>query len=596
MNTARPTSRNANPGGPMGTAPRRKVASMAQMDISSMASFQGPAKPVSYSGGSSTVSSSGRPIVMASNNSGNGSSSYSSNVSNSSGSQGGGAYPNVAYMTSSNAMGHNVTSSSSSNSTAAPPRLSSVNRGRSSNSVATNASYRSTTSNGNGTITGVSGARVAATASAMATGGSVTSDDGTISEDSDRAGDEMQLLSGGNSSNAPFGSLGRHASAGSMYSPSGSKQQMRTRTSSSTVGLSNGNSNNNSGSTTPTHIKPMRIAAGASIKVDSAPSTGNGFASISANTGSSSLLSVRQTGNGGGDDGGSTVSGISGVSGISSSQQQQQQQQPQPTVRSVKTVGSTLSNASAAAAATKLAEENRRAEEAARTRRKIADLEISNASLLSINSSLEATIRKQASEMQELKIRMQASHYGDLGVTAADLALAQNVEAIELTEAEKQDELTFKRLCLTIEQMVFDAKQALDQSLKPAGVKVLTLYDMYEKEALEEAAAAAEAQGEAGAEDGDFEEVDESGQGAAESSISRVHLEDVDHDERGTSGDLNDEDHDKSDSVVSTDEDSPKNSNSSADSLATPPTSTRTIMSTSFSPPPPPTSLAAVAT
>lgn len=73
---------------------------------------------------------------------------------------------------------------------------------------------------------------------------------------------------------------------------------------------------------------------------------------------------------------------------------------------------------------------------------------------------------------------MNRSHYGELGVTAADLALAQNVEAIELTEAEKQDELTFKRLCLTIEQMVFDAKQALDQSLKPAGVKVLTLYDM----------------------------------------------------------------------------------------------------------------------
>jgi len=73
---------------------------------------------------------------------------------------------------------------------------------------------------------------------------------------------------------------------------------------------------------------------------------------------------------------------------------------------------------------------------------------------------------------------MNRSHYGEMGVTAADLALAQNVEAIELTESEKQDELTFKRLCLTIEQMVSDAKQALDQSLKPAGVKVLTLYDM----------------------------------------------------------------------------------------------------------------------
>jgi len=91
--------------------------------------------------------------------------------------------------------------------------------------------------------------------------------------------------------------------------------------------------------------------------------------------------------------------------------------------------------------------------------------------------------------------------------------------------------------------------------------------------------------------------MDESGQGAEETSISRVHLEEVEYDnEQGTPGDLNEEDHDKSDSVLSTDEDCPKNSNSSADSLATPPSSTRTIMSTSFSPPPPSTSLTAVAT
>jgi hypothetical protein len=65
-----------------------------------------------------------------------------------------------------------------------------------------------------------------------------------------------------------------------------------------------------------------------------------------------------------------------------------------------------------------------------------------------------------------------------LGYTAADLALAQSVEAIELTEAEKQDDLTFKRLCMSIEQMIFDAKSALDQCSKPAGVKVLSLHDM----------------------------------------------------------------------------------------------------------------------
>jgi hypothetical protein len=93
----------------------------------------------------------------------------------------------------------------------------------------------------------------------------------------------------------------------------------------------------------------------------------------------------------------------SGMS-ISSSQPLQQtgHQQQTSTIRAVKSASATTS------ATVKQAEENRRIEEAARTRRKIADLEISNASLLSINQSLEATIRKQASEVQELKIRMQS--------------------------------------------------------------------------------------------------------------------------------------------------------------------------------------------
>ena len=58
------------------------------------------------------------------------------------------------------------------------------------------------------------------------------------------------------------------------------------------------------------------------------------------------------------------------------------------------------------------------------------------------------------------------------------MALAQSVEAIELTETERQDDLMFKRMCLTIEQMIYEAKHALDQSTKPTGVKVLSLYDM----------------------------------------------------------------------------------------------------------------------
>lgn len=71
-----------------------------------------------------------------------------------------------------------------------------------------------------------------------------------------------------------------------------------------------------------------------------------------------------------------------------------------------------------------------------------------------------------------------SAHYGDLGYSTADFALVQSVEAIELTEDEKQDDLTFKRLCMSIEQMIFEAKSALDQCSKPAGVKVLSLHDM----------------------------------------------------------------------------------------------------------------------
>lgn len=48
----------------------------------------------------------------------------------------------------------------------------------------------------------------------------------------------------------------------------------------------------------------------------------------------------------------------------------------------------------------------------------------------------------------------------------------------ELTESERQADMTFKRLCLTIDQMLYEAKQALDQSSKPAGVKVLSSFDM----------------------------------------------------------------------------------------------------------------------
>ncbi|KAF9904352.1 hypothetical protein EC991_002804 [Linnemannia zychae] len=389
--------------------------------------------------------------------------------------------------------------------------------------------------------------------------GSVTSsDDGTVSEDS--VEDPIQLFSGGGGlhiNGLPFGqssltsrssSAPKMATSSSVVSAAGSGVGVRARGSSS--------------STLSTTAKPMRIAAGAAIKVNTNSTT---TASSSSNTGgtttfgsasaitipSLSVISASSSGhslsgmvasNGGGVLSSSLSSSTSSSSlswvgspsqrnsngyeprspsptsstpALSSQLQQLQQQQqqslpPPPTspgsastqnVQRTATIKTSTSGAASVAAASKLAEENRRQEEAARTRRKIADLEISNTSLLQINQTLEATIRRQTAEMQELKTRMQSAQFGGdlswmtssqdqdsslMGTMTATTTPEAAVMIHELTESERQADMTFKRLCLTIDQMLFEAKQALDQSSKPAGVKVLSSFDMYEKEAMED--------------------------------------------------------------------------------------------------------------
>jgi len=63
---------------------------------------------------------------------------------------------------------------------------------------------------------------------------------------------------------------------------------------------------------------------------------------------------------------------------------------------------------------------------------------------------------------------------GDDDEEATTLQKIQEMRA----ESERQADLTFKRLCLSIEQMIFEARQALDQSTRPTGVKVLSSFDM----------------------------------------------------------------------------------------------------------------------
>ncbi|KAF9109201.1 hypothetical protein BGX27_007879 [Mortierella sp. AM989] len=369
--------------------------------------------------------------------------------------------------------------------------------------------------------------------------GSVTSsDDGTVSEDS--VDDHIQLFSGagggGNGglhvNSLPFGpSSSRQGSLGSSSGPKVASIKSRTKTVTTSSTISAG---------TVTASKPMKIAAGASIRVDGnssssthAPipsfplsgSVGTGAGGGGANAGSSTgLLSTslssstssssssvswvsspsHRNGNVNGEDSSAATNVTPSTSAANNNNNNNHlptspppQGQGQPNIRTIK-----QSNSSVAAA--KLAEENRRTEEAARTRRKIADLEISNTSLLQVNQTLEATIRKQAAEMQDLKMRIQSAQFGgDLSLLTSDLNLSQDLDPImqidgtaadseaaviihELTEAERKADLTFRRLCITIEQMIFEAKQALDQSTKKAGVKVLTSFDMYEKESTED--------------------------------------------------------------------------------------------------------------
>ncbi|KAF9302898.1 hypothetical protein BGZ74_004674 [Mortierella antarctica] len=511
MNTSRPPSRS----GTNGQAPirRAKVASMAQMDISTMPS------PMSNN---STMS---RPSLVSNNSS------------------------------------HSVTSNNSYSSR--PVKV------RSSNSTTTIASVRNGTTNyprgGPSPAPGREhlgvnldhpiGAGVRRTSGSVAS----SSDDGTVSEDSV---DDIQLFSGGQAGvgGINLSSNGR-ALALSGASPSGSGANTprgRTRTTTAPP-LNNANSpsvvSTSSNSTPSNSAKPMRIAAGASIKVD--PSSLSSIPSNSGPTITSSMSSLSGAGLGLGSPNNSGAAAAVGLlsTSISSSTSSTTSWTTAPGPRGHLTVdnptpstmqpntlssiqlqgnsgpmsitirsrppngsvvsaagnGSVVSSASATASAAKIAEENRRQEEAARTRRKIADLEISNASLLSINSSLEDKNRKQAAEIQELKMRMQSAQFGGelVGFSATDLALAQSVDAVELTEAERQDDLVFKRLCLSIDQMICEAKQALDQSTK-TGVKVLSSFDMYEKESM------------ADAEDEDEDEDDDDSQDVSAASTPAV--------------------------------------------------------------------------
>ncbi|ORX89893.1 hypothetical protein K493DRAFT_340347 [Basidiobolus meristosporus CBS 931.73] len=127
----------------------------------------------------------------------------------------------------------------------------------------------------------------------------------------------------------------------------------------------------------------------------------------------------------------------------------------------------------------------------ARTNRKIMDLEISNSSLLSINASLESTIKKQTAQIEQLERRI--SRGGPMDLAALDVPLP-NWEDITLSPTEEEDNIdlvndqVFARVCTMVDSLISDAKKSLEYKTQVNGGKVLTTFNSDEngKEPYEE--------------------------------------------------------------------------------------------------------------
>ncbi|RUS15169.1 hypothetical protein BC937DRAFT_92805, partial [Endogone sp. FLAS-F59071] len=107
----------------------------------------------------------------------------------------------------------------------------------------------------------------------------------------------------------------------------------------------------------------------------------------------------------------------------------------------------------------------------ARVNRTIADLELQNNSLIAVNAMHEATIRKQATEIAELKKRLSNG-----GIRTDSPTSDLDDEAMELTEEEKEDDKFFKRICSVMDHLIDQAKAAVAYQPTFTG-RVLNQYD-----------------------------------------------------------------------------------------------------------------------
>ncbi|KAI8584379.1 hypothetical protein K450DRAFT_219565 [Umbelopsis ramanniana AG] len=114
--------------------------------------------------------------------------------------------------------------------------------------------------------------------------------------------------------------------------------------------------------------------------------------------------------------------------------------------------------------------------EEAKINRKIADLEISNTSLLAINATLEGKLRKQAKMIEELKRQLSSSHDSlRSGTPTPDLTRLDDSDEQEGEDPLEGDEV-FTRIRSLLENLLENAQQALDHKSKATG-RVLSYYD-----------------------------------------------------------------------------------------------------------------------
>ncbi|RCI06674.1 hypothetical protein CU098_013756 [Rhizopus stolonifer] len=134
-----------------------------------------------------------------------------------------------------------------------------------------------------------------------------------------------------------------------------------------------------------------------------------------------------------------------------------------------------------------IAEEQNSWLEEARTNRKIADLEIEKASLLFLNSTLEAKLRQQSSQIAELQKRLQMNelpltpvsdkHSEEFPPYDDDASTLVSNQAMSEQE-EMENDLVFQRIKSMLEGLITQAETALTQKTKQSG-KVLQQQEDY---------------------------------------------------------------------------------------------------------------------